>query len=308
MTFRLIYMGTPGFAVPALQALHAAGHDIAAVYTQPPRPAGRGKRVQPSAVHQCAESLGLKVCYPLTLKSPDAQQDMAAFKAELAIVAAYGLILPQAVLDLFARGCLNIHGSLLPRWRGAAPIQRAIEAGDTVTGITIMQMEAGLDTGPMALTEAVSIDDQTTADMLHDRLAQCGADLMTRALDQLGAGSLDFSPQDNARATYAAKLDKAEAALNFAALDAAQMVRKINALSPWPGGYVQYQSKRIKLLKAKAVSASGTPGAVLDDALTIACRQGAIQPTWVQPAGKPAMDIAAFLRGRAIPAGTVFLP
>jgi len=304
MTFRLVYMGTPDFAVPALKALHAAGHDIAAVYTQPPRPAGRGKKLQKSPVQRCAEALGLPVHHPVNFKNDEDKATLKAFNAQLAVVAAYGLILPQAVLDMFAHGCLNIHGSLLPRWRGAAPIQRAIEAGDRETGITIMQMEAGLDTGPMALKTQVRIDAQTTAADLHDALSDAGAALIVDALDALAAGTLTFTAQDDAAASYAPKIDKTEAALDFSALPADQIVRKIHALSPFPGAYVTYDGKRIKLLRVAAAAGEGPPGHTIDDALTIACASGAIQPVLLQPAGKAPMDRAAFFNGRTIPAGT----
>lgn len=304
MTYRILYMGTPDFAVPALRALHAAGHDIAAVYSQPPRRAGRGKQIKPSPVHACAAALGLPVECPSNFKTEEAGNTLKAYGADLAVVAAYGLILPQAVLDMTPLGFLNIHGSLLPRWRGAAPIQRAIEAGDTQTGITIMQMEAGLDTGPMGLTAALPIDHETTASALHDALAGLGADLITQTLDDMAAGTALFTRQDEAQATYAKKISKDEAALDFKALTSAQMLRKIHALSPFPGAYLMAHGQRLKLLKVRAVSASGTASETLDDALTIACKTGAVQPILVQPAGKAPMALEAYLRGRAIPAGT----
>lgn len=304
MTYRLLYMGTPDFAVPALRALHEAGHEIAAVYTQPPRPAGRGKKLQQSPVHQCALELGLPVEHPVNFKSDEARATLKAYDAELAVVAAYGLILPQAVLDLVPLGFLNIHGSLLPRWRGAAPLHRAIEAGDDETGITIMQMEAGLDTGPMSLKDSLSIDDKATAGTLHDGLAAMGARLITQALSDLDAGNLRFEPQTDNLATYAHKILKQEAALDFSALTAAQTLRKIHALSPFPGAYVMLEGKRVKLLQVQTAQGSGTPGETLDDALTIACARGAIQPTLLQPAGKGAMTLEAFLRGRSVPKGT----
>lgn len=304
MTYRILYMGTPDFAVPALRALRSAGHDIAAVYTQPPRPAGRGKKLQQSAVHQCALSLGLPVEHPLNFKSDEAKDTLKAYGAQIAIVAAYGLILPQAVLDMAPLGFLNIHGSLLPRWRGAAPLQRAIEAGDKETGITIMQMEAGLDTGPMGLKETAPIDDTTTAGALHDVLADMGARLITKALDEIEAGSLIFTPQDDSEATYAKKILKQEAALDFTALTSAQMLRKIHALSPFPGAFVMLGGKRVKLLQVQAADGSGKPGETIDDALTIACKSGAVQPALLQPAGKGVMTRDDFLRGRSVPKGT----
>ncbi|MEM9289270.1 MAG: methionyl-tRNA formyltransferase [Pseudomonadota bacterium] len=303
MSFRVLFMGTPDFAVPALKAVHAAGHEILAVYTQPPRPAGRGKAERKSPVHVCAEALGLAVQTPKSLKNEEAQSRLRALGADLGIVVAYGLILPQTVLDMASHGFFNIHGSLLPRWRGAAPIQRAIEAGDTETGITIMQMEAGLDTGPMALKSAVPITSETTAQTLHDALAPLGAALMVEALEKLAEGSLVLEPQPEDGATYAAKIDKAEAALDFAALDAQAMQRKIHALSPFPGAFTWLGAKRLKLLQVTTTDQTGAPGKILDNQLTIACQAGAIRPVRVQLEGKAAMDVADFLRGQSIPVG-----
>lgn len=307
MTYRILFMGTPDFAVPALRALHTAGHDIAAVYSQPPRRAGRGKKLQPSPVNNCAEDLGLAVECPPDFKTHEARSTLKAYETEIAIVAAYGLILPQAVLDLAPLGFLNIHGSLLPRWRGAAPIQRAIEAGDRQTGITIMQMEAGLDTGPMGLKSMIPITAETTAGELHDQLADLGAELITQTLREMEAGTAKFTAQDDAQATYAKKILKDEAALDFTALTAAEMARKIHALSPFPGAYIMAHGKRLKLLKVHTHEGlSGPAGSTLDDQLTIACAQGAVQPLIVQPAGKSAMALADYLRGRPVPADTRF--
>lgn len=307
MTYRIVFMGTPDFAVPALRALHADGHDIAAVYSQPPRRAGRGKKLQLSPVHRCAEALGLGVECPPDFKTPDARSTLKAYGADIAVVAAYGLILPQAVLDMAPLGFLNIHGSLLPRWRGAAPIQRAIEAGDAHTGITIMQMEAGLDTGPMGLKGMTPIGADTTAGELHDQLATMGAQLITQTLREMAAGTAAFSAQDDAEATYAKKILKEEAALDFTALTGEEMARKVHALSPFPGAYIMANGKRLKLLKVRADAAqSGLAGSTLDDQLTIACAHGAIQPVLVQPAGKSPMALADYLRGQPMPAGTQF--
>ncbi|MEO0411440.1 MAG: methionyl-tRNA formyltransferase [Pseudomonadota bacterium] len=303
MTYRLVFMGTPDFAVPALQAVHQAGHDIAAVYSQPPRPAGRGKAERPSPVHAAAQEIGLPVHTPKSLKRAEAQQILASHSADVGIVVAYGLILPQAVLDIPLLGFFNIHGSLLPRWRGAAPIQRAIEAGDDETGITIMQMDAGLDTGDMCLKDVVAITDLTTAQQLHDQLAERGAAMIVRALEALEAGTLTKTPQGDG-ATYANKIDKAEAALDFGALGADAMQRKIHALSPFPGGFTKLNGKRLKLLQVEAIDAAGAPGSVLDDQLTIACKTGAIRPLRLQLEGKGAMDLGDFLRGQTVRAGT----
>ncbi|MEM7569998.1 MAG: methionyl-tRNA formyltransferase [Pseudomonadota bacterium] len=289
--------------MPALQAIVDAGHEVVAAYSQPPRPAGRGKAERPSPVHLAAAQLGIPVFTPKSLKNEDAQHQMRSHGADVAVVVAYGLILPQAVLDLLPHGFFNIHGSLLPRWRGAAPIQRAIEAGDTQSGITIMHMDAGLDTGDMCLTSAVPITDLTTAQMLHDALAPLGASLMVDALAQLEAGTLPRTPQPEG-ATYAHKIDKSEAALDFAALPAAQMQRKIHALSPFPGGFTMLGGKRLKLLQVEARDQSGPPGTILDDQLSIACQTGSIRPLRLQLEGKGAMDAADFLRGQSIAVGS----
>jgi methionyl-tRNA formyltransferase len=306
---RIVFMGTPEFAVAALDRL-AAVHDIVAVYTRPPRPAGRGQAARISPVHALAEARGWPVRTPVSLKSADEQAAFAAIKADVAVVAAYGLILPRAVLDAPRLGCVNIHASLLPRWRGAAPIQRAIMAGDTETGVTIMRMEAGLDTGPMLLARPVPITDATTAGELHDTLAALGAELIVAALDGLAAGTLAARPQPAAGVTYAAKIDKAEAHLSFDR-PARAVVRHIHALSPFPGAWVEVAGERVKVLRAEAVpppaeapAAGRAPGELLDDRLTVACAGGAVRLTQVQRAGKAPVDAAAFLRGFPLPAGT----
>jgi methionyl-tRNA formyltransferase len=297
---RIIFMGTPDFAVPALRALHGAGHDIACVYTQPPRPAGRGKKLMPSPVQKAAEELGLPVRSPKSLKKAPEQEEIAALKADLAVVAAYGLILPQEVLDAPDKGCLNIHASILPRWRGAAPIHRAIMAGDAGTGVTIMQMEAGLDTGPMLATIRTPIEDKTTGE-LTEELAELGASLMADVLRELDK----HIPveQDDAEATYAPKIDKAEARIDWSR-PAAELVRHIHGLAPFPGAWFEHEGQRVKVLRAEIAQGSGAAGEVLDDDCTIACGSGAIRPTRLQRAGKPAMDLDEFLRGNPVAKGT----
>jgi methionyl-tRNA formyltransferase len=298
---RVVFMGTPEFAVPTLDALVAAGHAVVAVYSQPPRPAGRGKKLQPGPVHLAAERHGLPVFTPVSLKGADEQAAFAAHGADVAVVAAYGLILPQAILSAPRHGCLNVHGSLLPRWRGAAPVQRAILAGDVHTGITIMQMERGLDTGPMLATVATPVAGKTAGDLTAE-LATLGADLMVRVLADLSAFEPEVQPE--AGVTYAAKIDKAESRLNFTA-PAEQVERQVRAFGPAPGAFFELEGERYRVLAAQVADGEGAPGTVLDDALTIACGQGALRPLIVQRAGRPAMDTAALLRGRAIAAGTV---
>jgi methionyl-tRNA formyltransferase len=297
---RIIFMGTPEFAVPALRALVEAGHEVLAAYTQPPRPAGRGKHDRKSPVQLAAEELGIAVRHPVSLKGADEQAEFAAFGADVAVVAAYGLILPQPVLDAPRLGCLNIHASLLPRWRGAAPIQRAILAGDEITGVTIMQMEAGLDTGPMLATATVDLD-RKTAGALTGELAGVGAALLVEVLADLSAHPPVPQPADGV--TYASKVDKAESRLDFAQ-PAEEVERQVRAFSPSPGTCFELDGERSRVLAAEVAEGAGVPGDTLDDLLTIACGQGAIRPTLIQRAGRPALDVAAFLRGRSIPAGT----
>lgn len=302
---RIAFMGTPPFAVPTLAALHTAGHEIIAVYTQPPRAAQRGKKVQQSAVHVWAEAHSLPVRTPKSLKGADEQAEFAALDLDVAVVAAYGLILPQAILDAPREGCLNVHGSILPRWRGAAPVQRAILSGDTETGVTIMQMDAGLDTGAMRLIGRTPVDGKTAGQLTHE-LAIIGADLMVEVLSDLDAFVPEAQPDDGV--TYAAKVDKSEARLDFLT-SAVQVERQIRAFNPMPGAFFELDGERYKILAAEIVHpaetvAGAAPGVTLDDALTIACNPGAIRATRVQRAGKPAMDAAELLRGRAIPAGT----
>tara|TARA_B100000678_G_scaffold147897_1_gene123436 strand:+ start:962 stop:1867 length:906 start_codon:yes stop_codon:yes gene_type:complete len=296
---RIVFMGTPDFAVPTLEALVHAAHDVVCVYTQPPRKAGRGKKLQPTPVHAAAERLGIEVRHPASLKPQEEKDAFAALEADVGVVAAYGLILPQAVLDAPEHGCLNVHASILPRWRGAAPIQRAILAGDTGTGVTIMQMEAGLDTGPMLATVRTPID-RKTAGELTDELARKGAQLMVGTLRDL-AIHIPLA-QDDAEATHAPKIDKAEARLDWTQ-DAVQVERQVRAFTPWPGAFFEHEDTRVKVLAAQIAEGSGNPGTVLDDALTVACGSGTLRLTRVQRAGKPAMDTADFQRGRAIAQG-----
>ncbi|SFE48781.1 methionyl-tRNA formyltransferase [Roseivivax sediminis] len=294
---RLVFMGTPDFSVPVLDALVEAGHEIACVYCQPPRPAGRGKKDRPSPVQARAESLGLKVRHPERLKCAEEQEAFAALGAEAAVVVAYGLILPQPVLDAPARGCLNIHASLLPRWRGAAPIQRAVMEGDDRTGVCIMQMEAGLDTGPVLLRRETPIGAEETAGELHDRLSALGAEAVVDALSRLDM--LVPEPQPEAGITYAGKIDKAEARIDWAR-PAEDVARQIRGLSPFPGAWTEAGGQRIKLLGARAVDRSGVPGTVLEG-FTVACGSGAVEITRAQRAGKGAQDAGTFLLGMRLP-------
>ena len=299
---RVIFMGTPDFAVPALVALVEAGHDVVAAYSQPPRPGGRrGKELTPSPVQREAEARGIAVRHPVSLKDADAQAQFAALDADIAVVAAYGLILPQAVLDAPRHGCLNLHGSLLPRWRGAAPIQRAILAGDAETGVGIMRMERGLDTGPVLLEGRTPVAGKT-AGALTAELAAMGARLIVEVLADL-PGYAEV-PQGEDGVTYAHKIDKAEARLDFAQ-SAEAVERQVRAFAPTPGAFFELEGERYKVLACAVAAGSGDAGVTLDDALTVACGSGAIRPTLIQRAGKPAMDTEALLRGRTVPAGTV---
>ena len=303
MTLRLAFMGTPDFAVPTLEALRVAKHEIDCDYTQPPRPAGRGQQAQPSPVARAAAAAGIPMRTPARLDAVETE----AFRAlglDAAVVAAYGLILPPPVLAAPRLGCINVHASLLPRWRGAAPIQRAILAGDTETGVTIMQMEAGLDTGPMLLKQAVPIGPATTAQELHDRLAALGARLIVEALSGLEQGTLRAVPQPAEGITYARKLGRDEGRLDWRK-SAEELERAVRALNPAPGVWLEHEKERIKVLAAEVVAArGGEPGTVVDAALTVACGSGALRLMRLQRAGRAAMDAEAFLRGYAIPAGT----
>ncbi len=301
-------MGTPDFAVPALEALVAAGHQVLAVYTQPPRPGGRrGKELTPTPVQRKAAELGFTVRHPASLRDQEAQAEFAALGADIAIVAAYGLILPQAVLDAPKHGCLNIHASLLPRWRGAAPIQRAILAGDSVTGVTIMRMEAGLDTGPMLAVAKVPVDAKTAGE-LSGELAEIGGALMVEVLADLPGLAELPQPADNV--TYAAKIDKAETRIDFSQ-SAETALRQIRAFNPTPGAWFEFGGERYRILEGQLIDVSALAerrdiyvGTVIDHQLTITCHQSAIRPTLIQRAGRPVMTVEEFLRGRAIAAWT----
>lgn len=300
---RIIFMGTPDFAVPSLNALVAAGHEVCAVYTQPPRRAGRGKALQPTAIHARAEELGLEVRHPVSLKGADEQAAFAALEADVAVVAAYGLILPQAILDAPREGCINVHGSLLPRWRGAAPVQRAILAGDKETGVTIMQMEAGLDTGPMRAIVRTPVEGKTGGGLMME-LADLGAALLVQVLADLPAYPAQTQPEEGV--TYAAKIDKSETRIDFLT-SAVQVERQVRAFAPM--AFFELAGERFRVLEAEALPPDAAlggvaPGTVLNEDLAIACNPGAIRVTRIQRAGKSAMSAGELLRGFAITAGT----
>ena len=300
---RLAVMGTPDFAVPTLDALVNDGHEIACVYTQPARPAGRGQKPRPSAMEAWARDHGLDVVTPVSLKDPVEQQAFRGLRLDAAVVAAYGLILPRAILEAPRLGCLNVHASLLPRWRGAAPIQRAILEGDTETGVTIMQMDAGLDTGPILLMESTPIRPDDTGRSLHDRLAEMGAWLILRALDGAAAGTLKPTPQPTEGVTYAKKLERDEAKIDWTQ-PATRIARMVRAFDPWPVAFFDLGTERIKVWGAEADTGSGPSGAVLDEHLTVACGKGALRLTRLQRAGGKTMDADTFLRGYPIPKGS----
>ncbi|MFA9387436.1 MAG: methionyl-tRNA formyltransferase [Methyloceanibacter sp.] len=305
---RIIFMGTPDFAVPALQALLKAGHEIVAVYSQPPRAAGRGMALRKSPVHQVAEAAGLTVLTPERLKDPVDQKRFREFEADAAVVVAYGIILPEPVLDATRLGIFNIHASLLPRWRGAAPINRAIMAGDAETGAAIMRVTEGLDAGPVCLVERVEIGPDMTAGELHDTLSPLGAEAMVKALAALEDGSLDCRAQDDEAATYAPKLDNKEARIDWR-LPASDVHDRIRGLSPYPGAWFEIElsgkRERIKVLSAMLAEGQGAPGTLLDDHLTIACSEGAVRLIRIQRAGKKPMSVQAFLNGVTLKSGTV---
>jgi len=306
MPLRLIFMGTPDFAVPTLLALHGHGHEIAAVYTRAPKPAGRGMKLQLSPVEQEARRLGIAVLTPTTLKTPEALEQFRAHNADAAVVVAYGMILPQAILDAPKLGCFNLHASLLPRWRGAAPINRAIMAGDAETGVMVMKMDVGLDTGDVAMVERLAITDNMTAADLHDALAPLGADLMVRAMGALERGSLRLTKQSEDGVTYAAKIEKAEAKVDWSK-PAHAVLRHIHGLSPFPGAWsevgIDGEPVRLKILCCELAKGAGAPGAVLDDDLAIACGDGAVRILELQRAGKAPMKTTEFLRGTPLKAG-----
>ena len=304
MTYRIAFMGTPDFAVPALVALIGAGHEVACVYTQPPRPAGRGKMARVTPVHAFAAMNDIDVHHPASLRDMAEQAAFAALDLDLAVVAAYGLILPKPVLEAPRHGCLNVHASLLPRWRGAAPIQRAILAGDAESGVTIMRMAEGLDTGPMLMRESVAIGTDTDAGELHDELAALGARMIVEALDRMEAGALSETPQPEAGVTYAAKIEKAETRIDWSR-PAAELERQVRAFSPTPGAWFELDGQRVKVLAAAVAEGDAAPGIVLDDRLAVACGAGALRVQGLQYAGKAAMAAESFLRGRPVPRGTV---
>jgi methionyl-tRNA formyltransferase len=297
MPLRLIFMGTPDFSVPTLLELVAHGHEIAAVYTRAPKPGGRrGLQLQPTPVEEAARELGVPVLTPKTLKTPEALEEFRAFDADAAVVVAYGMILPQAILDAPKLGCYNLHASLLPRWRGAAPINRAIMAGDAESGVMVMKMDVGLDTGDVAMAERLAITDTMTALDLHDRLSRLGADLMVRAMAALARSGLQLKQQSEDGVTYAAKIDKAEARIDWTR-PAREVLRHIHGLSPFPGAWAELENARVKVLRCELAKGTGVPGEVLDDHLTIACGEGAIRLIELQREGKARMQAADFLRG-----------
>jgi methionyl-tRNA formyltransferase len=309
MPLRLIFMGTPDFAVPTLLELVAHGHEIAAVYTRAAKPAGRGMKLQPTPVEREARRLGSPVLTPASLKTPEAEAEFRAHNADAAVVVAYGMILPQAILDAPRHGCFNLHASLLPRWRGAAPINRAIMAGDTETGVMVMKMDAGLDTGDVAMAERVAITDAMTAADLHDALARLGGDLTVRAMGALKRGKLQLIKQSDEGVTYAAKIEKAEARIDWNQ-SARHVLRHTHGLSPFPGAWselsIEGEHARIKILRGELAEGSGVAGDVLDDRLTVACKEGAIRILELQRGGKQPMKAEEFLRGTPVKPGARF--
>ena len=309
MSLKIVFMGTPDFAATCLQSLHQAGHGIAAVYSRAPAPSGRGMKLTPSPVHRLAEEWHLPVRTPKNFKSPDAIAELAAYKPDVIVVVAYGLLLPKAVLDCPPHGCLNVHASLLPRWRGAAPIQRAIMHGDTESGVAIMRMEEGLDTGPVAMEARCAITPDMTAGQLHDQLAGLGAELLVKALVKLDAGTLTYTPQPAEGVVYAHKISNDDSRIDWT--HSAQSVHdRIRGLSPFPGAFAQFDfgkgPERVKILHACRAEATGPAGQVLDSQLTIGCGSGAVQLRRLQKAGSKAMTADEFLRGHPVPAGACF--
>ncbi len=302
MTLRLAFMGSPDFAVPTLEAILAAGHDVACVYSQPPRPAGRGKEMRRTAIHQIAERRGLEVRTPANLKDPADREAFAALKLDVAVVVAYGLLLPRAILDAPRLGCFNLHGSILPRWRGAAPIHRAVMAGDPITGVQVMKMELGLDTGPVLSTATTPITEDDTTGDVHDRLSLLGAGLMVKALADLEAGPVTLTPQAKEGVTAAAKVSPAEAGIDWSK-SAGEVSAHIRGLSPNPGAWFEMDGQRIKVLHARTAAGSGSPGQVLDDNLLVACGDRAVRLTRLQRAGKGQMTAEEFQRGARIERG-----
>jgi methionyl-tRNA formyltransferase len=302
MPLRLAFMGSPEFAIPTLESILAAGHDVACVYSQPPRPAGRGRQLSKTPVHDLAERRGIEVRTPQNFRAPADRKAFADLKLDTAVVVAYGLLLPQEILDAPRLGCFNLHGSILPRWRGAAPIHRAVMAGDTVTGVQVMKMEAGLDTGPVMKTAITRIAEEDTTGDVHDRLSMLGADLMVKALAELEAGPVKLTPQTEDGLTIAAKVSPAEARIDWTK-PAAQVAAHIRGLSPHPGAWFEFGAQRIKALHARAEQGSGRPGDVLDDGLLVACGAGAVRLTRLQRAGKGQMTAEEFQRGARVSRG-----
>ncbi len=300
---RVVFMGTPEFSTPVLSEILGQGHDVAAVYSRAPKPAGRGMALRPTPVHALAEGFGIPVLTPKTLRTAEAVEIFRSHRADVAVVVAYGLILPKDILEIPPEGCLNLHASLLPRWRGAAPIQRAVMAGDAGTGVMVMRMEEGLDTGPIAMAERVPIGADATAGDLHDNLSRIGADLMARALSALSRGSLSFTPQAGDGVVYAHKIDKAECRVDWAR-PARDVHNHIRGLSPFPGAFFEadfgHGPERVKALRARIVEGSGAPGALLDDQLGVACGDGAVRLLELQRAGKSVMRADEFLRGARV--------
>jgi methionyl-tRNA formyltransferase len=309
VSLRVVFMGTPDFAVPTLSEILGQGHEVVAVYSRAPKPAGRGMDEQKTPVHRLADRFGIPVFTPRTLREEQAQADFASLGADVAVVVAYGLILPKPVLEAPSLGCLNLHGSLLPRWRGAAPIQRAIMAGDAETGVMVMRMDEGLDTGPVAMVEKIAVHADMTAQDLHDRMATLGADLMVRALAALDRGSLSFVPQADEGVTYAAKIDKAEARIDWSR-PASEVHNKVRGLSPFPGAWFEADlgkgPERVKVLRTTLAAGTGAPGTLLDNNLAVACGEGAVRLVEVQRAGAKAMKAIDFLNGAKVGPGAVF--
>ncbi len=303
MSLRIVFMGTPDFAVPSLAEIMAAGHDVVAVYSREPKAAGRGMALRLSPVHQFAQSAGIDVFTPKSLKGQDEQQRLRDLAPDVIVVVAYGLLLPKAVLDIPRLHCLNLHGSLLPRWRGAAPIQRAIMAGDLQTGVMVMKMEAGLDTGPVAMAEKITISGNMTALELHNQMMRLGADLLNRALSAALRGGLTFAAQSENGVTYAHKIEKAEARIDFRK-PASHVHNLVRGLSPFPGAWFELDGERVKLLRTELVDVNGAPGVTIDDGLTIACGTKGIRCIHVKPSGKKEMSAPEFLRGHPVSKGT----
>jgi methionyl-tRNA formyltransferase len=308
MSLRVIFMGTPHFATPTLSEIVGQGHEVVACYTREPAPAGRGMELKKSPVHTMAERFGIPVFTPKTLKTPEAAALFASHQADVAVVVAYGKLLPKAILDAPELGCLNLHGSLLPRWRGAAPIQRAVMAGDAETGVMVMRMEEGLDTGPVAMVEKMAVGPDTTSGEVHDRLMLLGADLMARALAALSRGALGFTPQTEAGVTYAHKIDKAEARIDWSK-PASDIHNLVRGLTPFPGAFFEADwgqgLTRVKVLRSMLAEGSGAPGSVVGDDLTVACGSGAVRLLEVQRAGKSPVSAGEFLRGAGLKTGTI---